>query len=289
MVVALSSVFRRVEASSCSLAPVLIACPPTPTLDCLRSPWLHQGCRSCSCSRKALSFGARPAETHSGPSPYLKCCCLQAASSVRSNLPSKRTELAANINSTSSSNPNSSSSQEPGSTSERKRSPSSAVSSLPSPTSRAAARRKQPEKSDTVIAPLLSEESPWGNQLPDGHGRSRSQARSQSLPQPGLPHLDDSKAPRMPGEQTPKGRGRSQPPGHASRNRTDRPPSARQGPRTGNMGASRQKQGQLQLEAGPQDMLKLGRLGKPFGKKGEIRVIPMNDFSMEALTTPGTR
>lgn len=55
------------------------------------------------------------------------------------------------------------------------------------------------------------------------------------------------------------------------------------------MGASRQKQGQLQLEAGPQDMLKLGRLGKPFGKKGEIRVIPMNDFSMEALTTPGTR
>ncbi len=36
-------------------------------------------------------------------------------------------------------------------------------------------------------------------------------------------------------------------------------------------------------------MLELGRLGKPFGTKGEIKAVPHNDTNREAFTRPGTR
>lgn len=177
----------------------------------------------------------------------------------------------------------------------------SSVSSLPSRNSRAAIRRRQSEKSEVISD--FAEASPWTKQpqqQPAGNQPSLAQQDNQTLVSPSAV---DRRSQAQDQRRT-QGRGRKRAPQQRSSGRSrDAPtadinnhaaPSQSRQRNASQLPLQQQRQQQTASDLGPagienQDMLELGRLGKPFGVKGEISIIPMNDSSLEALTTPGIR
>ncbi|KAK9840000.1 hypothetical protein WJX74_001779 [Apatococcus lobatus] len=170
----------------------------------------------------------------------------------------------------------------------------SSVSSLPSRNSRAAIRRREPEKSE--IIPDIADASPWAEQPEQQPARSQMQGLQPAR------STTDARRSGTQEQQSLTGRGRKRPfrPRTSGHNRDTAAGVLGQSalsPNTLSHALSSQQQDMRQQQVQSQEpcdfeqqgMLELGRVGKPHGVKGEISIIPLSDSSQEALTTPGTR